>query len=86
MSLLTLEYYVPAFVYSALQILSEAVSKTGGVDQQKLISYIRGNTFQTVVGNVTFGRMANGSSVCAPASGPSCCASQPMEQVKIIFR
>ncbi|HEX9211702.1 MAG TPA: amino acid ABC transporter substrate-binding protein [Bradyrhizobium sp.] len=50
-----LGYYVPAFVYSALQIVGEAVTKTGGVDQQKLISYIHGNTFQTVVGDITFG-------------------------------
>jgi branched-chain amino acid transport system substrate-binding protein len=50
-----LGYYVPAFVYSALQILGEAVTKTGGLDQQKLISYIHSNTFQTVVGDITFG-------------------------------
>lgn len=50
-----LGYYVPAFVYSALQVLGEAVTKTGGLDQQKLISYIHSNTFQTVVGDITFG-------------------------------
>jgi branched-chain amino acid transport system substrate-binding protein len=50
-----LGYYVPAFVYSALQVLGEAVTKTGGVDQQKLISYIHANTFQTVVGDIAFG-------------------------------
>jgi branched-chain amino acid transport system substrate-binding protein len=50
-----LGYYVPAFVYSALQILGEAVTKTGGVDQQQLINYIHGHTFQTVVGDITFG-------------------------------
>jgi len=31
------------------------VTKTGGLDQQKLISYIHSNTFQTVVGDITFG-------------------------------
>jgi branched-chain amino acid transport system substrate-binding protein len=50
-----LGYYVPAFVYSALQILGESVTKTGGLDQQQLISYIHGHTFQTVVGDITFG-------------------------------
>ncbi|OAE99719.1 branched-chain amino acid ABC transporter substrate-binding protein [Bradyrhizobium centrolobii] len=50
-----LGYYVPAFVYSALQVLGEAVTKTGGVDQQKLISYIHGNKFTTVVGDIAFG-------------------------------
>ncbi|WP_315838425.1 amino acid ABC transporter substrate-binding protein [Bradyrhizobium prioriisuperbiae] len=50
-----LGYYVPAFVYSALQILGEAVVNTNGVDQQKLISYIHSSTFKTVIGDVTFG-------------------------------
>ena len=50
-----LGYYVPAFVYSALQILGEAVVNTDGVDQQKLIGYIHGTTFKTVIGDVTFG-------------------------------
>lgn len=50
-----LGYYVPAFVYSALQILGEAVTNTGGVDQQKLIGYIHATSFKTVIGDVTFG-------------------------------
>lgn len=50
-----LGYYVPAFVYSALQILGEAVTKTDGLDQQKLISYIHANAFKTVIGDVKFG-------------------------------
>ncbi|MEH2469968.1 branched-chain amino acid transport system substrate-binding protein [Nitrobacteraceae bacterium AZCC 2161] len=50
-----LGYYVPAFVYSALQILGEGVAKTSSVDQQKLIDYIHANTFKTVVGDIKFG-------------------------------
>jgi branched-chain amino acid transport system substrate-binding protein len=50
-----LGYYVPAFVYSALQILGEGVTKTNSVDQQKLIDYIHANTFKTVVGDIKFG-------------------------------
>ncbi len=50
-----LGFYVPPFVYSALQILGDAVTKTGGVDQDKLAAYIHANTFDTVVGAIAFG-------------------------------
>jgi branched-chain amino acid transport system substrate-binding protein len=50
-----LGYYVPAFVYSALQVLGDSVTKTNGLDQQKLIEHIHTNTFKTVIGDVKFG-------------------------------
>jgi branched-chain amino acid transport system substrate-binding protein len=50
-----LGFYVPAFVYSALQILGESVTKTSGLDQQKLIDYIHATSFKTVVGDIKFG-------------------------------
>jgi branched-chain amino acid transport system substrate-binding protein len=50
-----LGYYVPPFVYAALQILGEAVTKTSGLDQQKLWEYIHANPFKTVVGDIKFG-------------------------------
>lgn len=50
-----LGYYVPAFVYSALQILGESVIKTNSVDQQKLIEYMHATPFKTVIGEVKFG-------------------------------
>ena len=50
-----LGYYVPAFIYSAMQVLGEAVTKTGGVDQDKLADYIHKTTFSTVVGEIKFG-------------------------------
>lgn len=50
-----LGYYVPPFVYAAFQVLGEAVTKTGGLDQQKLGQYIHANAFDTVVGEVKFG-------------------------------
>ena len=53
-----LGYYVPPFVYSALQVLGEAVTKTGGLDQDKLAAYIHAHMFSTVVGDIKFG--ANG--------------------------
>ncbi|MDQ0137628.1 branched-chain amino acid transport system substrate-binding protein [Neorhizobium galegae] len=50
-----LGYYVPAFVYAGLQVLQEAVTKTNGVDQQKLIEYLHAKTFKTIIGDVIFG-------------------------------
>jgi branched-chain amino acid transport system substrate-binding protein len=50
-----LGYYVPPTAYASLQILSEAVVKTNGVDQKKLWEYIHANSFETVVGDVKFG-------------------------------
>lgn len=50
-----LGFYVPPFVCSALQILGEAVTRTGGVDQDKLAAYMHANTFDTMVGAIAFG-------------------------------
>ena len=50
-----LGYYVPAFVYAALQVLGEAVTKTGGVDQDKLADYMHKTPFKTVIGDIKFG-------------------------------
>ena len=46
--------YVP-FAYGALQILGDAVTATGGFDQDKLQKYIHSHTFSTVAGNISFG-------------------------------
>jgi branched-chain amino acid transport system substrate-binding protein len=45
--------YVP-FGYAAGQVLAKAVQETKSTDPDKLAAYIRGNTFQTVVGDVAF--------------------------------
>ena len=50
-----LGYYVPAFTYSALQVLGAAVTATGGVDQDKLAAHIHATKFSTVVGDIKFG-------------------------------
>jgi len=47
--------YVP-FGYAAGQVLAKAVQETKSTDPDKLAAYIRGNTFQTVVGDVAFGK------------------------------
>jgi branched-chain amino acid transport system substrate-binding protein len=46
--------YVP-FAYAALQVLGDAVTATGGFDQQKIEEYIHSHTFSTVAGEVTYG-------------------------------
>jgi branched-chain amino acid transport system substrate-binding protein len=47
--------FVP-FGYAAGQVLATAVSATGSLDHDKLAGYIRANTFQTVVGEIAYGK------------------------------
>jgi branched-chain amino acid transport system substrate-binding protein len=51
-----LGYGFAPFGYAAGQVLAKAVEETKSTDQDKLAAYIHGNTFQTVVGDVTFGK------------------------------
>ena len=39
-----------------MQVLGDAIEGTKGLDQQKIADYIRDNTFNTVVGDVKFGK------------------------------
>ena len=50
-----LGYFLPPFAYAEMQVLEEAITKTGGVDEDKLAEYMHGHTFKTVVGDITFG-------------------------------
>jgi branched-chain amino acid transport system substrate-binding protein len=49
-----LGYYLPPFAYSEMQILGDAITKVGSLDQAKLATYIHATTFHTVVGDVKF--------------------------------
>jgi branched-chain amino acid transport system substrate-binding protein len=51
-----LGYGFAPFGYAAGQVLAKAVEETKSIDHDKLAAYIHGNTFQTVVGDVTFGK------------------------------
>jgi branched-chain amino acid transport system substrate-binding protein len=42
--------------YAAGQVLANAVEETKSTDHEKLAAYIRSNTFQTVVGDIAFGK------------------------------
>lgn len=48
--------FLPPFAYARMQVLEQAVKATGSLDDDKLASYIRSHTFNTVVGGVTYGK------------------------------
>jgi len=48
-------YGFAPFGYAAGQILAEAVTKTNGLDHEKIAAYIRANKFSTVAGEIAFG-------------------------------
>jgi len=51
-----LGYFLPPFAYAEMQILAEAVEATHGLDQAGIADYIHGHAFDTIVGNVRFGK------------------------------
>ncbi|HEX9322749.1 MAG TPA: amino acid ABC transporter substrate-binding protein [Xanthobacteraceae bacterium] len=51
-----LGYYMAPWGYAYLQVLGQAVEATKSLDDDKLADYVRSNTFQTVVGDVKFGK------------------------------
>jgi branched-chain amino acid transport system substrate-binding protein len=50
-----LGYYLPPFAYGYLQVLGDAITAVGSLDQQALGDYIHKTTFNTVIGPVQFG-------------------------------
>jgi branched-chain amino acid transport system substrate-binding protein len=51
-----LGWYLPPFAYANLQILGQAIEGTKTLDQTKLADYIRSHAFNTIVGDVSFGK------------------------------
>ncbi len=49
-------HYLPPFAYAYLQILGDAVTAVGSLDEKKIAEYIHKTTFTTVVGPVKFGK------------------------------
>ena len=49
-----LGYYLPPFAYAEMQILGEAITKVGSLDEGKIAAYIHKETFHTIVGDVKF--------------------------------
>jgi branched-chain amino acid transport system substrate-binding protein len=50
-----LGYYVVPQAFAQMQVVEQAIAGTGSLDDAKLASFTRANTFKTVVGDVKFG-------------------------------
>jgi branched-chain amino acid transport system substrate-binding protein len=50
-----LGYFLPPFAYAEMQVLADAITATGGLDDTKLADYIHSHPFKTVVGDISFG-------------------------------
>jgi branched-chain amino acid transport system substrate-binding protein len=51
-----LGYTYPPYAYAAGQILAKAVTETKSFDDEKLASYLRQNSFDTIIGPIKFGQ------------------------------
>jgi len=49
-----LGFYVPPFIYAAMEVLGQAVEKTKSLDQKALAKTIHDNEFSTIVGKIRF--------------------------------
>jgi branched-chain amino acid transport system substrate-binding protein len=52
-----LGFYQPPFAYAAMQVLEQAVTATGTLDDDKLAAYIHKTAFQTIVGEIKFNEL-----------------------------
>lgn len=50
-----LGYFLAPFAYAAMQVLAQAVTAVGGLDQERLASHMHQARFRTIVGEVKFG-------------------------------
>jgi branched-chain amino acid transport system substrate-binding protein len=50
-----LGHYVPPTIYSTMQVLEQAITGAGSVDDGKLADYMHKNKFATVMGDISFG-------------------------------
>ena len=50
-----LGYFLPPFAYGEMQILGDAITAVGSLDEEKLAQYMHGHAFKTVVGDIAFG-------------------------------
>ena len=48
--------FLPPFAYARMQVLEQAVTGAGTLDDGKLADYLRTHTFKTVVGDITYGK------------------------------
>jgi branched-chain amino acid transport system substrate-binding protein len=50
-----LGYFLPPFAYGEMQILGDAITAVGSLDEEKLAQYMHSHPFKTVVGDIAFG-------------------------------
>src|SRR6516225_5878165 len=51
-----LGWYLPPFAYANLQVLGAAIEGAKSLDQTKLADYIRSHSFNTIVGEIAYGK------------------------------
>jgi branched-chain amino acid transport system substrate-binding protein len=52
-----LGFYQPPFAYAAMQVLQQAITATGSVDDDKLAEHIHKTAFNTIVGEIKFNEL-----------------------------
>jgi len=50
-----LGYFLPPYAYSEMQILGDAITAVGSLDEDKLAQYMHSHSFKTIVGDISFG-------------------------------
>ena len=50
-----LGWFLPPYAYSRMQVLQQAVTATGSLDDARLADYIHTHSFKTLVGDIAFG-------------------------------
>jgi len=53
-----LGFYTPPFAYARMQVLEQGIEAINSLDQQLLAEYLHRTTFQTIAGEMQFGRTA----------------------------
>ena len=48
-------FFLPPFAYAQMQVLAQAVTTAGAIDQAKIADALRKGTFNTIVGEIKFG-------------------------------
>src|SRR3954453_20271508 len=50
-----LGYFLPPYAYAEMQILGDAITAVGSLDEDKLAQYMHSHPFKTIVGTISFG-------------------------------
>ncbi|CAB1075648.1 ABC transporter, substrate-binding protein (cluster 4, leucine/isoleucine/valine/benzoate) [Olavius algarvensis Delta 1 endosymbiont] len=53
------DFWASATTYASLQILEQAIEGVGAVDRAAVIEYLKQNSFDTVLGDITFAKQFN---------------------------